>query len=293
MIPYQADVSMERWPISNFLIIGVTFILYFLSSSFDKSTTYSLILCNGNVLGYIGHVFLHADLEHLLGNLIFLWVFGNAICSKFGNLNYLGLYFLFSLSAAIFHSLIDGSPAIGASGAVNGVIGAFLMLYPLNRISLFIWYFGPRFFSVSSIWVISFWLLFDIYGAISGVGRVAYVAHLGGFLGGATISFYALRKSLVKMEEHELSLVQYIKNKGELNSQNHEIVIEEHSPAPPILKESVAKRRKESSITKYKCPKCKSNIKGPSSKYGKKSKCPKCSTVFILRASHQSEEVEC
>jgi membrane associated rhomboid family serine protease len=156
---------------------------------------------------------MHDNILHLLGNMMFLWVFGNAVCAKFGNLQYLGLYLLFGLFAAISHTIFIGTQAVGASGAINGIVGAFLILYPLNSISVFIWFWGPRYFNMSSMWLIFYWLVWDIYGAVNGHGQVAYIAHLGGFFTGALMACIFLHLKYITMEDDELSLIQFIKNR--------------------------------------------------------------------------------
>ena len=80
---------------------------------------------------------------HLKYTLIFLWVFGNAVCAKFNNWRYIPFYLCLGIIAASFHLLLDGRSAIGASGAIYGVMGAFLILYPLNSITCFYWVFLP------------------------------------------------------------------------------------------------------------------------------------------------------
>ena len=84
--------------------------------------------------------------------------------------------------------MFTGGNAIGASGAINGIVGMYLVFFPINEITCyFVFLLLPRLikeFSLSSIWMILFWLAFDIWGAMRGGGQVAYFAHLGGFAGG-------------------------------------------------------------------------------------------------------------
>ena len=131
-------------------------------------------------------MWLHGGLLHLLGNLLFLWVFGNAVCAKIGNLRYLLLYVLLGVTAGIAHLLISRGAVIGASGAINGVVGMYLVLFYENEITcLFAFWLivlYVRVFAVSSIWMILLWLLWDVVGALlPGGSNVAYFAHLGGF----------------------------------------------------------------------------------------------------------------
>ena len=92
--------------------------------------------------------------------------------------------------AAAMHLTFVGGPMIGASGAINGIVGVFLLWYPLNSSSCIYWfYIRGGTFQISSYWMILFWLMFDIWGVASGGGSVAYWAHIGGFLAGMVILF--------------------------------------------------------------------------------------------------------
>lgn len=234
LIPYKVDVPMDRWPISNFVLIGITCLTY-LGQHFVDETTLELFVLNGwNPLGLFGNVFLHADIFHLSGNMLFLWVFGNAICAKLGNGKYLAVYFGLEFISSLVHLMFDGRPAIGASGAINGIIGLFFVLYPLNVVSmLFIFFYRYYAFTLSSIYLILIWFAFDLLGALSGGGVVAYFSHLGGFAGGVALGWWFLIKDIVQPSETELTLLQFIENKGRLNkyelpSSMNDVLTENH-----------------------------------------------------------------
>jgi membrane associated rhomboid family serine protease len=164
-----------------------------------------------NIKGLFGHIWLHGGILHLLGNMLFLWIFGNAVCAKIGNLRYIPIYLGLGLIAALTQIIITGGKTVGASGAINGIVGMYLVFFPMNDITCY--YFisiYPREFTLSSIWMILFWLVFDIWGAASGGGTVAYFAHLGGFAGGFVIAISMLKLKLITMERYEQSLLQVI-----------------------------------------------------------------------------------
>ena len=208
LIPFAVDVPMARVPFANFVLIAATAFLSVVGFVGEAEAVEPLILLGWRPMGLLGHMFVHADPIHLLGNLLFLWVFGNAVCAKIGNVPYLLLYVGLGLLAAAAHNLLDGRPAVGASGAINGVVGLFLVLYPLNEISCvyFIVVRGGT-FGVSSIWIILLWLAFDVWGAVAGGGNVAYAAHLGGFASGAAIGLLLLHREVVTMDRGEQSLL--------------------------------------------------------------------------------------
>lgn len=226
LIPYQVDVPMVRWPVVNMALLCVTVLYYFvwqgdalapadtndvLVGLLEPAYDHPLILTGWNLSGMIGHTLLHSDVPHLLGNMIFLWVFGNSICAKLGNSSYLFVYAgLAWLAAAVQLSAGDGRPGVGASGAISGVVGMFLVWFPLNSVTCF-YYFYPFYrhagaFSISSYWMILLWLVFDILGVIFGVGNIGYWAHIGGFIGGVGLATLLLQLGIVEMGESERSI---------------------------------------------------------------------------------------
>jgi len=167
------------------------------------------VLRGFSISGLFGHMWLHGGLMHLIGNMLFLWVFGNAVCSKIGNVLYLPVYIMLGLAAAFTYIMFSDYPMIGASGAVNGIVGMYLIFFPLNDITCFwMFYFRGGTFSLSSFWMILFWLAFDILGVVGGGGAVAYTAHLGGFAAGIVIAVVLLKLQIVQMEDDERSLLQ-------------------------------------------------------------------------------------
>jgi len=215
IVPFQADVPMKRWPIANFVLIGLIIIISasMLANKYSMRNS-SMILDGWSPIGMVGHMFLHSGAWHLIGNMIFLWVFGNAICAKFGNFYYLLLFLIFGIFAAITHIVLDGDRAIGASGAINGVVGAFLIFYPINSISCFyFWGLGLGTFTVNSIKMILIWFAFDIWGAIGNYDGVGYWAHIGGFIAGAGLATLALKKKWVKVEYYERSIFDVVGKK--------------------------------------------------------------------------------
>lgn len=172
------------------------------------------VLKGWGIKDLLGHMWLHGGIIHLVGNMLFLWIFGNSVCSKIGDYFYLPIYLIIGMIAGMTHLLFGGGYALGASGAINGIVGMYLVFFPENEITCYIFFwliYTPyvREFCVSSIWMILFWLAFDIFGAMMGREGVAYLAHLGGFAGGVVIAILMLKLKLVVMEEgYEKSLLQ-------------------------------------------------------------------------------------
>ena len=158
---------------------------------------------NNPYLSLITSTFLHGGLMHFGGNMLFLWIFGDNIEQKFGRLKYLGIYILWGVAAGLIHILGDvGSitPAVGASGAISGIMGAYLIMFPRARITTFVMFvIFWRLMHIQARWFLPFWLVFlnilPFFVGGFGVagGGVAYLAHIGGFLVGL-LSGYIYKK---------------------------------------------------------------------------------------------------
>ena len=139
------------------------------------------------LLTLISYMFLHGSWMHLLGNMLFLWVFGDNIEDSMGHLRFVVFYLLCGVAAAITHGVMQpGSeiPMIGASGAIAGLLGAYLVLHP--RVKILVLLFGRLPLRLPAFLVLVAWLLFQFYSvsAASGDAGVAWWAHIGGFLAG-------------------------------------------------------------------------------------------------------------
>lgn len=140
-------------------------------------------------------MFIHGGLMHFIGNMLFLWVFGDNIEDTFGHIKYLLFYLVAGVLATLAHYAIDpGSqtPLVGASGAISGVMGAYLLLYPGNRIRTLIIYFLITVIELRAVWLLLIWIgLQTIQGVLSiGVSdqvSTAFFAHIGGFVVGAAV----------------------------------------------------------------------------------------------------------
>jgi membrane associated rhomboid family serine protease len=135
-------------------------------------------------------LFLHAGFAHLAGNMLFLWVFGDNVEDAMGSLRFLVFYLLCGLAASLTYALMapgSQAPLIGASGAVSGVVVAYLMLYPrVNVLGLIFAWLPLR---IRAGWLIGAWILFQLGSAIfSADAGVGWWAHVGGMLAGAILT---------------------------------------------------------------------------------------------------------
>jgi membrane associated rhomboid family serine protease len=141
-------------------------------------------------------MFLHGGWGHLLGNMLFLWIFGDNVEDRLGHFRYLLFYLLCGYAATFAHAFFNAGstmPAIGASGAISGVLGAYLFLYPQARIVTLVWLFiFVRFVEIPALVFLPIWFLMQFFSGVSSLraadpaaaGGVAWFAHIGGFIAG-------------------------------------------------------------------------------------------------------------
>lgn len=207
---------MARWPVANFVILGFTIVISLaaLGGSLSYDTVEAMVFDGSSISGLFGHLVLHADWLHLGGNMLFLWVFGNAVCAKAGNWVYALAYVALGVIAGGAHMLIDGTPIIGASGAINGIVGMYVVWFPVNTISCgYLIVFRPGSFSCASFWMVGLWLVFDIVGVMLGGGGTAYWAHLAGFAAGFGFAWVLSVTNIVQSASHERSLIDIMRER--------------------------------------------------------------------------------
>lgn len=308
LLPYAVDVPFDRRPFVNWaLVISVMAAFLFqipamtgVESSIEAIKPF--VLDGWDVQGLFGHMWLHADPIHLGGNMLFLWIFGNAVCAKVGNFKFLPLYLLLGLIAAAAHLLLNGEPAVGASGAINGVVGMFLIFFWQNEmdmvfLGMFMLQPVHRTFSIPSYWMIVLWLLFDIWGATVGGGQVAYFAHLGGFFAGMVFAILLIKLKLVTMYRDEQSLVGYFEQWRQ-DQQDKKLVRIARNAIDQAQAQGVAVNDgngrdepaeiaspvaapKQPAILRFACP-CGRQIKVPIQQAGKTGRCPQCRQKIVV-----------
>lgn len=188
MIPIGTDLSRHRFPVVTFAIIIVNSVLYF--SGFSSTA-------------YVLNLFSHSDFHHLFWNMLFLWIFGSYLEDRIGRLKFLLHYFILYIGSEVFWELLDGSPSVGASGAISGVMGLYLFRLYYSKIKTAI---GPIFIyylkiNIDARLLLLFWFGRDLYDAFYSNTIVAYWSHVGGFLTGMCIGLYK-RHHLEAQKEH-------------------------------------------------------------------------------------------
>ena len=243
MIPLSDELPTIRTPWMTYAILAVMFATWILvqGAGFDQQALAASVCNLGMVPGELTHLapvgtavplsrdvacvvdndpiniltpfismFLHGGWGHLLGNALFFWVFGNNIEDSLGHFRFLVFYLICGLAAAIAHILAQPAsplPTVGASGAISGILGAYLVLYPRVRVRML--FFFIIFFKVIPIpaWLVLIWWFFwqvvaalpELKNGADLLGGVAVWAHVGGFLAGvALVKLFENRHLVVK-----------------------------------------------------------------------------------------------
>jgi len=150
------------------------------------------VLHGNQVYTFFTSMFLHADIIHLGGNMLFLYVFGDNVEDTFGHGRYLFFYLISGIAASLMHifavlnTVGQSIPTIGASGAISGVLGAYLVLYPRAKILTIVIVFWISIVAIPAVIFLGLWFAYQfLYGTIAAQGSgVAYWAHIGGFIAG-------------------------------------------------------------------------------------------------------------
>jgi len=215
MIPLRDVIPSRTTPFVTFSLIIVNVLAFLYELTLADADLNALVTSAGIVPAVTGwltptlltSMFLHAGPSHLIGNMLFLWIFGDNVEDRFGHGRYLLFYLAAGMVAGAAQAMaVPGSaiPIIGASGANPAVMGAYFVLFPKSRVVMLIWLvFYVDFVEIPAVLFLGFWLLFQFLGGLgaeAGAGGVAFVAHLGGFVVGA-----ALGRLLARPERAEVS----------------------------------------------------------------------------------------
>ena len=219
MIPYSDGIAARRFPIVNVTLIAVNFAVFLLyelpngDAAVDRASFYPCDVNGACHLGipwgvsWITAMFMHAGWDHILGNMLFLVIFGKNVEDAFGRLGYLAFYFAGGFAAIILQTsmtLLFGTasdariPTLGASGAIAAVLGAYIVLYPDSRIQTFVGWFP---IGIPAWIFLGGWFLYQffegnfalIHPDDAGGSGVAFFAHVGGFIFGVLVALALTR----------------------------------------------------------------------------------------------------
>ena len=200
MFPIRDHNPSQRTPYVTYALIAANVVMFLMTFAdsptanalFDRLALYALAVTHGEALwGLVTHMFLHAGFMHIIGNMLFLWIFGDNLEEQMGHLGFLVFYLACGLAAAaaqIIAAPYSPIPMVGASGAIAGVMGGYLLLFPRARVdivAIFIVFF--KVFTLPAWVVLGIWFGLQLFGGFTVTGDqggVAYWAHAGGFIAG-------------------------------------------------------------------------------------------------------------
>jgi len=216
-IPLKDNNPSRSYPVVNITLLLANVVVFLYQLALPPHDQQLFILSNATIparipaflggqvgleaafLPLVTSMFLHSGFLHLAGNMLFLWIFGDNVEDSFGHLPYLFFYLVCGLGAGLLHVLFNlGStiPALGASGAISGVMGAYMVLYPRERILTLVFIFVVP---IPAVFILGYWFLLQFLAGIDALGSsakggVAVWAHVGGFLLGVLLTQLVRRR---------------------------------------------------------------------------------------------------
>jgi len=209
MFPIRDTIPSKNYPVVNNTIIGINIILFLFEMSqganldrfvyiyglvparYSMPQISSYFTTGQQLLSWLSFMFLHGGFWHLLGNMWFLYIFGDNVEDRLGPFRYLVFYLLCGITSGLSHLLFNldsNMPTIGASGAIAGVMGAYLILHPNSKIlTLIPIIFIPWFIEIPAFFFLGFWFILQFLsaaGSHGNIGGIAWWAHIGGFVFG-------------------------------------------------------------------------------------------------------------
>ncbi len=204
MFPIGDDDSARRtFPVVTYLLIALNVLFFFVEMNGGNPFIQKWAFVPSRFLAHpsadfptlFTSMFMHAGWLHLGGNMLYLWIFGDNVEDRFGHIKFTIFYLLCGLAATfaqLAFSLTSNIPNLGASGAIAGVLGAYILLFPQGSVRVLQ---GGRVIPVPALMVIGLWIVLQFFSGIGSIanagqtGGVAYMAHIGGFVAGFVLTF--------------------------------------------------------------------------------------------------------
>jgi membrane associated rhomboid family serine protease len=205
MIPLRDVIPSRTTPYVTVSIIVLNALAWFFELSIPNDVlprfieVYGIVPAHFSLITVFTSMFLHGSWMHVIGNMWYLWIFGDNVEDRLGHGRYIAFYLLCGFAAALGHVALNAGslvPTIGASGAIAGVMGAYFVLYPQSRVlTLIPIIFYIEIIELPAIFLLGFWFLMQLFSAgaiaanVSAGGGVAFMAHVAGFVTGAVAVF--------------------------------------------------------------------------------------------------------
>tara|TARA_Y100000590_G_scaffold459400_1_gene616344 strand:- start:169 stop:855 length:687 start_codon:yes stop_codon:yes gene_type:complete len=224
MIPLKDDNPTSKKPIVTYFLIGACVLVFIVQLGSQSYKTGQLFYSYGLIPSVLmGHnqlpmdlyavpalatiftsMFMHGGFMHLIGNMLYMWIFADNIEDNLGPRKFIIFYLLSGIGAAMTQVLMDTQsqiPMVGASGAIGGVLGAYLINHPNARVLVLIPFgFFSQILKIRALYVLGFWFILQF---ISSGGGVAYAAHIGGFVSGMILILFFNKKENKKNKIHK------------------------------------------------------------------------------------------
>ncbi len=194
-LPIRTDAPIRHRPWMNIALIVTNVVVFLAQQKFlvgERAMMFHLVPDALTLSSFFTYQFVHGSVMHLVGNMIFLYIFGNNVNDRLGHVGYLAFYLAGGVVAGIGHTLTSTAPVLGASGSVSAVTGAFLVLFPYSHTTVVYFYFLIGSFEVKSLYLILFFFLKDVIFNFVGTSNVAYMAHVAGTMFGVGVCFSLL-----------------------------------------------------------------------------------------------------
>jgi len=222
MIPLKDDNPTSSRPIATYILIGLCILVFTIQLGSQSYSTGQLFYSYGLIpsvlmrhdqlpmdlyvvpayLTIFTSMFMHGGFMHLIGNMLYMWIFADNIEDNLGSRNFVIFYLLSGIGAAMAQVLMDTHsqiPMIGASGAIGGVLGAYLINYPNAKVLVLIPFgFFSQLIKIKALYVLGFWFVLQFINSSmmsSQGGGVAYAAHIGGFVSGIILILFFNKKN--------------------------------------------------------------------------------------------------
>lgn len=217
LLPLYDENPTNSFPVFNFLLIAINVLVFFWEISLGPTALQQVIVDYGFVpknltdaimarrlfdpayITIFTSMFLHGGFVHVFGNMLYLWIFGNNVEDRFGHIKFFLFYIFAGIAGVVGQTLVDPYstiPGIGASGAIAGVLGGYLLMFPKARVVTIIpIFFFLQLIKLPAVIVLGFWIFVQFISGVASitstpqqVGGVAWFAHIGGFAGGILLT---------------------------------------------------------------------------------------------------------
>ncbi len=217
LLPIRTSIRPRQTPYANYALIAINVLIYLTQFAADPYTgmtikrpwVYSMMLtpAQWRYWQFLTYAFLHANTWHIVGNMFFLYMFGNSVNDKLGHSKYLFFYLLGAIFSGLGHTLLHmNSPVstLGASGAVAAVTGAYLVLFPQTLITVLYWFIFIGTFDIPAIWFIGLKLILIDNMLAASDGGVAYDAHIAGYVYGIGVMVLCVAAGWIQKSQFDL-----------------------------------------------------------------------------------------